>query len=128
MPHNSIPGYGEHHTTIAAGTPTAIAAKRAGLTPEAYAAQHGHADVRDVAQPGAAQRTGDSRRAGSHALGASERTERGTGLLRSGPGLKWYEDERVGLAVSGAAIVGLMIAAWFLHRDDEESDPRLDQD
>ena len=32
----------------------------------------------------------------------------------------WYQDDRVGLVVSGLVVVGVLVAAWYLHRDDED--------
>lgn len=112
MPHNSIPGHGEFHETPAAGTPTAIAAQHAGTTADAYAAEHGQPAITD---PQAAARgpLGDDR-AGARGAAAADRSGRGTG--RS----PWYDDDRFGLAVSGLVIVGVLVAAWYVHRADED--------
>lgn len=111
MPHNSIPGHGEFHETPAAGTPTAIAAQHAGTTADAYAAEHGQPAITD---PHAAARgpLGDDR-AGARGA-AADRSGRGNG--RS----PWYDDDRFGLAVSGLVIVGVLVAAWYVHRADED--------
>ena len=32
----------------------------------------------------------------------------------------WYDDDRFGLAVSGLVIIGGLVAAWYVHRADED--------
>ena len=111
MPHNSIPGHGEFHETPAAGTPTAIAAQHAGTTADAYAAEHSQPAISD---PHAAARgpLGDDRSdAGS--------ADRRGGRRRAGRS-PWYDDDRFGLAVSGIVIIGGLVAAWYVHRADED--------
>ena len=105
MPHNSIPGHGEFHETPAAGTPTAIAAQHAGTTADAYAAEHGQPAISD---PGAAARgpLGDDRSGARDAASAGRSP--------------WYDDDRFGLAVSGIVIIGVLVAAWYVHRADED--------
>ncbi|MEW1977165.1 hypothetical protein AB0271_01980 [Kocuria palustris] len=111
MPHNSIPGHGEFHETPAAGTPTAIAAQHAGTTADAYAAEHSQPAISD---PHAAARgpLGDDR------SGAGSADRRG-GRRRAGRS-PWYDDDRFGLAVSGIVIIGGLVAAWYIHRADED--------
>jgi hypothetical protein len=111
VPHNSIPGHGEFHETPASGTPTAIAAQHAGTTADAYAAEHGQPAISD---PNAAARgsLGDDRSdAGS--------ADRRGGRRRAGRS-PWYDDDRFGLAVSGIVIIGGLVAAWYVHRADED--------
>lgn len=114
MPHNSIPGHGEYHETPAAGTPVAIAAEHAGTTPDAYAAQHGQAEAQRlypaVPASGRASLEGRGSSAGTSGRG-------GRALSTQGP---WYQDDRLGLVASGLVVVGVLVAAWYLHRDDED--------
>lgn len=110
MPHNSIPGHGEYHETPAAGTPTAIAAEHAGTTPDAYAAQHGQAEAERLYPTASAP--GRPSAEGFGALTTGRRA-----LSTRGP---WYQDDRVGLVVSGLVVVGVLVVAWYLHRDDED--------
>lgn len=114
MPHNSIPGHGEFHETPAAGTPTAIAAQHAGTTADAYAAEHGQPAISD---PDAAARgpLGDDR-PGARGADSADRS----GGRRSAGRSPWYDDDRFGLAVSGIVIIGVLVAAWYVHRADED--------
>lgn len=112
MPHNSIPGHGEFHETPAAGTPTAIAAQHAGTTPDAYVAEHGQASASDR---GAAAR-GPLGSDGSHAAGRSTESR---AAMRAAGRAPWYDDDRFGLAVSGVVIIGVLVAAWYVHRDED---------
>lgn len=115
MPHNSIPGHGEYHETPAAGTPTAIAAEHAGTTPDAYAAQHGQAEAQRLYPTVPASGRPSLEGRGSSPAGASGAK---TGVLSSrGP---WYQDDRVGLAISGLVVAGVLVVAWYLHRNDED--------
>ena len=93
------------------GFPVAAVGSRSQESADAFAAEHGQPAISD---PNAAARgpLGDDRSdAGS--------ADRRGGRRRAGRS-PWYDDDRFGLAVSGIVIIGGLVAAWYVHRADED--------
>lgn len=132
MPHNPIPGQDEHQQANPnSGIQNTVhKGHQSGSHQDSTGEQdlNGAGSQRNgtTADPSSAFASTSAASASGHDAGEGARVKGNTWVRpsdseppRAAQGSSsWYDDDRIGLVVAGIVIVGVLVAAWAVHRND----------